>query len=439
MAQHKMQNNGGVPSNGPTRRQIVRGAAVAGAAMAVGSIPSFVHAAGSDVLKVGLIGCGNRGSGAAMQALNADPNVKLIALGDMFKDKLDFSVANLMRGANDPAAKAFGRIDIPPQNQFVGWDAYKGVIALCDVVLLATPPHFRSIHLAAAVEAGKHVFCEKPVATDGPGLRSVIESCRKAKEKNLTLVSGLCYRYDDAKIDLVKRIHDGALGDIMTLQANYLTNGLWSSPRKPGWSDMEWQLRNWLYFTWLSGDLITEQHIHSLDKVMWVMGDEPPAFALGSGGRTQRTQPEFGNVYDHFSTIYEWKSGVRCFAHARQWETSYPEVSDWTYGTKGKTNLMQHQIWGENKWKGKASTKNMYDLEHIAMFKSIRNNEAINNGDYMVKSTTMAIMGRMAAYTGQKVTWAQVTESQENLAPAKYEFGDLPVAPIAVPGKTKVL
>ena len=417
----------------PSRRDVVRGAAVAGAAVAAMSIPSFVHAASSDTLKVGLIGCGGRGTGAANNALNADSNIKLVAMGDMFKDKLETSLLGLRQSAHKD------RVDVAPEHQFIGWDAYKGVIEMCDVVLLATPPHFRSIHLKAAVEAGKHIFCEKPVATDGPALRSVIETAAKAKEKNISLVSGLCYRYDEAKMETLKRIHGGGVGNIINLNVNYLTTGLWSNARKPEWSDMEWQLRNWLYFTWLSGDLIVEQHIHSLDKMMWVMGDEPPAFAVANGGRACRTQPAYGNVYDHFNTMYEWKNGVRCFASARQWDGTFTDVSDWVYGDKGVANIMNHTITGENAWKRKASPKNMYDLEHIAFFKSIRSGEPINNGDYMCKSTGVAIMGRMAAYTGTKVTFDQMLNSQENLAPPKYEFGPLEMAPIAVPGKTKVV
>ena len=417
----------------PTRRDVVRGAAALGAAIAAVSVPSFVHAAGTDALRIGLVGCGGRGTGAASNALEADPTIKLVAMGDLFPDMVELALGSLQKNAHAD------RIDVPKERQFVGWDAYKKVIDSVDVVLLATSPHFRPIHLAAAIEAGKHVFCEKPVATDAPGLRSVIESAKKAQEKNLTLVSGLCYRYDDAKLETMARIRDGAVGDIVAIQGNYLTTGLWTKPRKPEWSDMEWQIRNWLYFTWLSGDLITEQHIHTLDKMLWIMGNEPPAFAYASGGRACRTQPQYGNVYDHFNTVFEWKSGVRCMAAARQWDGPrvMQDVSDWIYGTKGRCNLMQHEITGENPWKRKVTPNRMYVLEHIALFNAIKTNTPINNGDYMVKATGMSLMGRMAAYTGQKITWDMLMKSEENLAPEKYEFGALAVAPIAVPGKTK--
>jgi predicted dehydrogenase len=421
------------PKPQPTRRDIMRGAAVAGAAvMAAGSNIPFVHAAEDNTIKIGLVGCGGRGSGAAGNALNADKNIKLWAMGDMFKDQLDQSLNLLKRGPKK------SQIDVAPERQFTGWDAYKGVIAECDVVLLATAPFFRPMHLEAVLNAGKHCFCEKPVATDPTNLRLMWDTAKKFKEKKLSLVSGLCYRYDEAKIETVQRIRDGAVGDYLNLQGMYLTGDLWTRPRKPEWTDMEWQVRNWLYFTWLSGDMIVEQHIHTLDKMMWLMGDEPPVSCIASGGRTVRTQPEFGNIFDHFCTVYEWKNGVRAFCHARQWAKTDADVSDWVYGTKGKASLMDHQIWGENAWKRKASKENMYDSEHVALFKSIRNNEPIYNGDYMCKSTLVGIMGRMAAYTGKKVTWDQVINSSEDLRPAKLEWGPYPTPEIAVPGKTKL-
>ena len=418
----------------PSRRDIIRGMATTGAAVAAAaSFVPFVHAAETNNLKIGLIGCGGRGSGAAGNALGADPNITLWAMGDMFKDQLESSLENLHHKITDKT-----RINVTPQRQFTGWDAYKGVIAECDVILLATPPFFRPMHLAAVLEAGKPCFCEKPVATDPTNLRLVMETARKFKEKNISLVSGLCYRYDQAKIEIVDKIRNGAVGDYLVLQTNYLTGDLWTRPRKPEWTDMEWQLRNWLYFTWLSGDMIVEQHIHSLDKIMWLMGDEPPMKVTANGGRTVRTQPEYGNIYDHFNTTYEWKNGVRCLASARQWVGCVSDTSDWVFGTKGKAELMQHQIWGANAWRRKASPQNMYDSEHVAFFKSIRNNEAINNGDYMCKSTGVAIMGRMAAYTGQTVTWDQCMNSSEDLRPAKLAFGPLETPAIAVPGKTKL-
>src|SRR5688500_6504008 len=232
--------------------------------------------------------------------------------------------------------------------KFVGFDAYKGVIDASDVVLLATPPHFRPRHLRAAIDAGKHVFCEKPVAVDVPGIKKVMEACKLAKEKRISLVSGLCFRYDEAKIETVKRIHDGAIGDIVSLQANYNSSGLWMKRRQRGWDDMQWQLRNWLYFHWLSGDHVVEQAIHSIDKMMWVMKDAAPAVVTASGGRTQRTNPAYGNIYDHFNAVIEWPSKQRCFFSCRQWNNSDHDISDWIYGTGGVGNMTDLAITGAN-------------------------------------------------------------------------------------------
>jgi predicted dehydrogenase len=422
----------------PSRRNFLRGstAAVVGAAMVSYAVPA-VHAGGSDELKVGLIGCGGRGSGAAVNALNGDQYAKLVAMGDMFPDKLEASLKNLK------SSDVGNRINVADDHKFTGWDAYKGVIDKCDVVLLTTPPFFRPMHLKAAIEAGKHVFCEKPVATDAPGVRSVMETAKLAREKGLNLVSGLCYRYDAPKIEIIKKIRDGAVGRIVSMQTNYLTGGLWSNPRKPEWSDMEWQLRNWLYFTWLSGDHITEQHIHSLDKIMWTMGDEPPVQAFSSGGRTVRTGPEFGNVYDHFNTTYEWANGVKLFSGCRQYPAPpnlvFRDVTDHIFGTEGTAHIQAHQTTdpdGKVTWKHKDAPISMYDAEHVALFNAIRSGKPINNGDYMCKSTLMAIMGRMSAYTGRAVAWEEALNSVENLSPEKLEFGPIPAPVIAVPGTT---
>ena len=431
---------------GPTRRDFMRTgttAAVA-AAMATYAIPQGVFAKETNTLKVGLVGCGGRGSGAAVNALTADENVELVAMGDMFADELNKSHENLIN------SDVGDRVHAEDMKKFTGFDAYKGVIEASDVVLLATPPYFRPLHLRAAIEAGKHVFCEKPVATDVPGVKKVIEACKLAQEKKLSVVSGLCYRYHKGNIETVKRIHDGAIGDIVSLQANYNTGGLWTKPRKSDWDDMQWQIRNWPYFHWLSGDLIVEQSIHSVDKMLWLMKDEPPMKVSASGGRSQRTSPEYGNVYDHFNGIMEWKNGVRAYQSSRQWVNADNDSSDWAFGTLGRSDIYHNSIEGKNPFKGKDGP-NMYDLEHVALFNSIREAKPKNDGDYMTKATLMAIMIRMSAYTGKTIYWdkasaeaarapkdaAIVLESTEDLSPPKMEFGPLAVAPVAVPGTTK--
>ena len=416
-----------------SRREFL--AAAAAGAVVLGSTP-FVHAAGSDTLKVGLIGCGGRGTGAAGQALHADPNVKLTAMGDLFDDHLQSSLNNL-RNDSEIGAK----VDVKPDHCFVGWDAYKQVLATdVDVVILTTPPHFRPLHIKAAVEARKHIFCEKPVAVDAPGVQSVVESCREAKKNGKAVVSGLCWRYHHAKREVMQRVHDGAVGDIVALHCAYNTGELWSHPRQKGWSDMEWQLRNWLYFTWLSGDCNVEQHIHSLDKMMWAMKDTPPKQCVGTGGRQKRVDPAFGNIFDHHAVCYEWANGVKLFAYCRQQDGCAKDVSDFVLGTKGTAEIMKHKIVGENPWAYKAASNDkddMYQNEHDELFASIRKNEPINNGDYMTQSTLLAIMGRMATYTGQVITWEMALNSKEDLTPPKYEFGDIATPPVAVPGVTK--
>ncbi len=402
--------------------------------MLLPALTPLVHAAGSDILKVGLVGCGGRGTGAAVQALNADPNLKLTAMGDAFSDRLQSSLATLKK--DDDAAR---KIDVKPENCFVGFDAYKQVIdSGVDVVLLASPPHFRAAHIQYAVEKGKHIFAEKPVAVDAPGVRRVLEACREAKKKNLAVVSGLCYRYERAKRETMKRVHAGAVGDIVALHTNYNAWGLWMHRRKPEWSDMEWQMRNWLYFTWLSGDHNVEQHIHSLDKMIWAMQDVPPVKAIGLGGRQVRTGPEYGQIFDHHSVVYEWANGVKLFAYCRQQNNTARDVNDYVIGTLGTADVMKHTITGRNAWKHvKDRSDDMYQNEHNELFASIRAGKPINDGERMCRSTLLAIMGRMATYTGQVITWEMAENSKQDLTPPRYEFGPLPVAPVARPGETK--
>ncbi|MBI3467564.1 MAG: Gfo/Idh/MocA family oxidoreductase [Planctomycetes bacterium] len=420
----------------PSRRDFLRSStavAIAGSLVGTLSLSRSAHAAGDDLLRVGLIGCGGRGTGAAAQALNADDNVKLVAMGDTFGDHLQKSLANLQK-----QSALAGKIDVPPERQFVGFDAYKQVLDCgVDVVLLTTPPHFRPSHLKAAIDAGKHVFCEKPVAVDAPGVRSVLATCEEAKRKNLAVVSGLCWRYHTGKRETFKQIHDGAIGDIVAMQVSYNTGGLWMHARQPHWSDMEWQLRNWLYFTWLSGDHNVEQHVHSLDKAAWAMHDEPPVRAIGLGGRQVRTAAEFGHIFDHHAVVYEYANGVKLFAFCRQQDGCAVEVNDYFFGTKGRCDVMKHRITGEKEWRYQGAESNMYQNEHNELFASIRNGTPINNGLYMSRSTMLAILGRMATYTGQVITWDQAMASQEDLTPPSYEFGPLPTPPVAMPGITR--
>ncbi len=417
--------------DGPTRRDFLHASSAAMIATVAASGTAL--AAKKETLRVGLIGCGGRGTGAARQALNADPDAVLYAMADVFEDQLESSFAKLSEsGVGD-------RVRVKEKRKYVGFDAYQGVIDTCDVVLLTTPPAFRPLHLEAAVEAGKHLFVEKPIAVDAPGVRSVMASCRSARGKGINVVSGLCYRYEFAKRATMQRVHDGEIGDILALQATYNTGALWHKGRKPAWSELEFQMRNWLYFDWLSGDHINEQHIHSLDKLAWAM-DGYPVKATSSGGRIVRTGAEYGNVYDHFNTVYEWSNGIKGFSSCRQWANAQTDVSDHVFGSKGTAHLQQHRIdrHDGSVWQHrKDPSDDMYQNEHDALFAAIRSGEPINDGEIMCNSTLMAIMGRMSAYTGRTVTWDEALHSKLDLTPSGYERGVVSVPEVSRPGITK--
>lgn len=407
------------------------------AASAAAITSPVVHAAGDDVIRVGLIGCGDRGTGAAAQALAADKNVKLVAMGDAFADRLESSLTNL-RAKKDVAEK----VAVKPEACFTGFDAYEKVIAASDVVLLTTPPHFRPMHMKAAIEAGKHVFAEKPCAVDAPGVRSVLATCELAKKKNLSVVSGLCLRYDYGFQETMKRIHGGDIGEITTLYANDYRTGRWIKPRQPDQTDMNYQMRNWYNFTWLSGDFNVEQHVHFLDVCAWAMKDEYPVKAIGMGGRSVYVGNGSGNIYDHFSIVYEFKNGVRLVANTRQQPKCKSDLSAQVIGTKGRATLSDREdglaIATEKKWSYPWPGNQMYQTEHDELFASIRAGKPINNGEYMAKSSLLAIMGRMAAYTGQQITWDMAMNSKEDLSPPMYDWDvKLPDPPIAVPGITR--
>ena len=421
-----------------TRRQFVGSSLTAASGLAgLGTLTAAraAHASGSETLRIGLIGCGGRGTGAARQALQADENVKLVAMGDAFENRLQSSLKSLSK------IEMANKIDVPADRQFVGLDAYEKVIASeVDVVLLTTPPHFRPMHLKAAIDAGKHVFAEKPVAVDAPGVRSVLETCAEAKRKNLSVVSGLCLRYDKGFRETVRRLQESAIGEIHTVIANDYRGSIWVKPRQKEWSDMEWQLRNWYYFTWLSGDFNVEQHIHFLDVSAWIMGGYPVK-AIGMGGRQARTESIYGNIYDHHSVTYQYKNGARLFSHCRQQPGCKNNVSCHVMGSNGSATVSEGHlgIQGDQPWQFDEKVKDMYEVEHDELFASIRSGQAINNGDYMANSTMLAIMGRMASYTGQEVTWEQAMNSQLDLSPESYQWGPAPNAEIAIPGKTKLI
>jgi predicted dehydrogenase len=425
-------------SHGGSRRDFLKqsGLATTGAVAGNLAVSRMAHAAGDDTLRIGLIGCGGRGTGAAADALStnsATNKVKLIAIADVFEDQVKSARQRFL-------ARGPELVDLPEERCFAGFDAYKKLIDLkeIDVVLMATPPHFRPAHYKYAVEHGKHCFVEKPVAVDAPGYRSVVETNKLAKEKGLTVVSGLCWRYEEGVRQTMQRVLDGAIGEIVAMHENYNTGYLWHRGRKPQWSEMEYQMRNWLYYTWLSGDFNVEQHVHSLDKASWAMGDKPPASAVGLGGRQTRTEEQWGNIFDHHAVIYEYANGVKLFAFCRQQDGTAGDVEDYFIGTKGRCEVLENRITGENKWRYRGAKSPMYQQEHRDLFNALRAGKSIFNGDYMATSTMLAILGRMATYTGQKITWEQAVNSKEDLTPDKYEWGSVSVpSVVAKPGRTK--
>ena len=422
------------PASDVSRRDFLKGSAALAAAGTLATHLPGAFAGGSDILKVGLVGCGGRGLGAATQAMNADPGARLVAMADMFPDKLTRAV-DLMK------TEVGEKYQVSNDALFKGIDAYKQVIDMCDVVLLCSPPHFRPAHLQYAVAKEKHIFCEKPVAVDAPGVRSVFATVEEARQKKLSLVSGLCWRYDYPKRAVFEQIHSGAIGNITTIQATYHTSTLKKFARQPEWSEMEFQLRNWQHFNWLSGDHNTEQHVHSIDKVLWAMKDEVPVRAYGTGGRQARTGEESGDIYDHFAVTYEFANGVRAFCSCRQIDGCDNDVSDHIWGDKGYCDIFGHKITtldGKPVWAyPKKKDPSMYQIEHDELFASIRTGSPINNGDYMTKSTMMAILGRMVAYTGKTLTWDQALQSKEDLTPASYDLGPAKKHPVAIPGITR--
>lgn len=415
------------------RDALITTSALAASAMA---FPAFA-ARGASRIKVGVIGCGGRGTGATVNCLQASPDTEIYALGDMFPDRLQGCLQELgkQEGLSSRAAVSTDRC-------FTGFDAYRKVLATdVDMVILATPPGFRPVHFAAAVEAGKHIFFEKPVAVDPAGIRKVIEAGKKAREKKLSVVTGTQRRHEQCYLEAMKRIQDGAIGDVRSASVFWNQGGLWMNKRQPSWSDMEWQLRNWLYFTWLSGDHITEQHVHNLDIGHWVM-DATPKRVTGMGGRQVRTDPAYGHIFDHFSCEFEYEGGRSVTSYCRQIDGCNDRVEEYIYGSKGWANLSmgRAEIFGPAAWKFTGGEENPYVTEHKDLVASITGKGAyLNEAERIAQSTLMAIMGRMSAYTGRDVSWEFAMNSKLDLTPKEQELGPIATPEVAVPGKTKLI
>ncbi len=434
-------------TTGGSRRQFISGTTAAIAGASILGTSNFVHAGahpfGDDEIKIGLVGCGGRGTGALDQALSTPGKTKVVAVGDAFRDRLDGCVGQIEKRHSD-------KMDLPEERKFVGFDAYKNVIASgCDLVILATPPGFRPIHFEAAVNYGKHVFMEKPVAVDAPGIRRVLAAGTIAREKGLGVGVGLQRRHAADYIDTVKQIQDGALGDILLTRVYWNGGGVWVRPRTAEQTEMEYQMRNWYYFNWICGDHIVEQHIHNLDVSNWLKGMVPVS-CNGMGGREVRTGKQYGEIFDHFACEYTYPDGTTMLSQCRHVPGAWSQVAEFCSGSKGQGNLSGGRLMGHDgkeifRYRGKGT--NPYQQEHDDLQASIRAGSPLNEAEFGATSTMTAILGRMATYSGQNIKWDDAINSNMSLAPEEYSFDALPPVmpdksgayPIPVPGKTQVV
>lgn len=430
------------------RRDFLKATALAaGGTLLTGSAFAAGHSSVDDTIKIALIGCGDRGTGAAFQALSTKFNLKLVAMVDAFQDRLDSSYKLL-------SDKFKEKVDVPKERQFIGFDAYKQAIALADVVLLVTPPGFRPMHFEEAVKQGKHVFMEKPVAVDSPGIRRVLAAAEEANKKKLNVVVGLQRRYQTNYRETLKRIQDGAVGDIVSGQVYWNSGGVWVKPRTAGQTEMNYQMRNWYYFNWLCGDHIVEQHVHNIDIANWVKNAYPVS-VQGTGSRAWRTGKDYGEIYDNHAVELKYADGSVIYSQCRHFEGISNRVDESFQGTKGKVYLSANnsgKLWDHkgnvlynHDTKGNA---NPYQTEHDELFEAISKREyKFWDAERVAKSTFTSIIGRYATYSGEIIKWDEALKAENSLFPDQLNWDALPkvlpdangLYPIARPGKTKVL
>jgi len=423
----------------PTRRDFAKTAGAAAVAGAAISFPSItLGAPNNKKLKIGVVGTGGRGGGAMMNAMNADDNVELWAMGDLYLEEAENKL-QMVRGYASVRDKLSEDLD---NRVFSGLDSYEKVIdSGVDVILLTSPPAFRPTHYKAAVEAGLHTFVEKPCATDMHGVNQFLEASKIAADKGLSVLCGFCYRYSEHGRPLFERIHDGAIGDILSIHSFYYTSPVKAMPdpssRPDGMGDTEWQIKNWYNFVWLSGDGIVEQGCHNVDRIAWAFDNAPPVAAMGIGGRARPNNE--GNIYDNFSVTYEYPDDVHCHVEWRQFVDSHNVTEDVIYGTKGvaKFGTSSASITGENPWNWRRprEVKSMYDLEHEEFFAAIRAGERHDDADWVAHSTKLAILGRTACYSGGRITWEEMMAAEQQLVPDHIDLAaELPIRPIRIPG-----
>jgi myo-inositol 2-dehydrogenase / D-chiro-inositol 1-dehydrogenase len=387
------------------RRDFLKTSTVAASAAAIGTLDlsRSAHAAGSDVIKVGMVGCGGRNAGAANEALTADPGARLVAMADIFRDRVEGKLQELKAAKGDQVA-------VDEAHRFTGFEAYQHVIEASDVVLIANAAKFHPFHAMAAIQAGKHVFVEKPHGTDPRGVKLMQQACDLAKEKKLCIVSGLHSRFHAGYIETVKRIQDGAIGEVVTIEENFLRAPYGVTERKPEYSELQWQCSTQYHFRWLSGDDVPQSLVHNLDRSSWVLGNAVPVKCHGLAGRSTMVEPIYGDVFDHHSVVYEFDKGVRVYAFCRTTAGCYDESSSLISGAKGKASVLNCRIWGETNWRWQGQC-NPYQVEHDKLFAAIRSGNPINCGGYMARSTMIGVMGQLSCYTGKEVSWEEVMAS----------------------------
>ncbi len=428
------------PQPFPSRRTFLQGS---GAVLASSALAREVAGdRANDLLRVALVGCGGRGTGAAIQALSTAGPVHLVAMADAFRDRLDASLAEIV-------AQVPERVDVPESRRFVGFEAYRAAIELdVDVVILTTPPGFRPEHFEYAVAKGRHVFLEKPVAVDAPGVRTVLAAAAEARRKELKIGVGLQRHHDPAYVETVKRLREGAIGRILLYRCYWNSSGVWTRAREPGWSEMTYQMRNWYYFNWLCGDHIVEQHIHNLDVCNWIQG-APPVSAQGQGGRAVRTGPDTGEIYDHHALEYTYADGTKMLSQCRHIPGCWDSVAEHAHGTLGQAEVSAARISSQGgwDWRWRGEGVDPYQREHDALFAAIRAGHEHAEAELGAQATLTAILGRMASYSGRVVKWDEAMASELRLAPARYAWDAPPPTlpgpdgryPHALPGLTPAL
>jgi myo-inositol 2-dehydrogenase / D-chiro-inositol 1-dehydrogenase len=431
------------PASSLTRRDFLKVSSVAASAAAAGTLDlsRSAHAAGTDILKVGMIGCGGRNGGAAVQALTADKGARLVAMCDVLKERV------LAKREEVKAAKG-DQVTVSDDHCFHGFDGYKRVIEASDVVLIANAAKFHPLHSYSAIQAGRHVFVEKPHGTDPHGVKLMQRACDLAKEKKLSIVSGLHSRFHSGYEETVKRIQDGAIGDVVTIEENFLRAPYGVTERKPEYSELQWQVSTQYHFCWLSGDDVPQSLVHNMDRASWALGNKVPLKCHGLGGRSTMTEPIYGDVFDHHSVVYEFENGVRVYALCRTTAGCYDEDSSLIFGSKGKCSLKACRIWGATNWRWQGQC-DPYQIEHNKLFAAIRCGEPINCGHYMARSTMITVMGQISCYTGKEVTWEQINASDFYYPPKPEDCRDdmepptKPDAsgsyPVPFPGRTQLI